>query len=63
MNPEIVMRMSSLRAAFHALEKPMLARPRVSDCSKLAVSKTVLLTRGLFQAGAWPCLSAAEARK
>eukprot|EP00973_Karenia_brevis_P056348 7837488-Karenia_brevis.AAC.1 len=63
MNPEIVMRMSSLRSTMIAVQRPLLKQPRVHENAKISVTKALLLTRGLFQAGAWPSLTVAEAKK
>ena len=48
------------RQAFGAIAWPFLRAPRVPATTKVSVVKAVLLSRGLFQAGCWPILTAAE---
>ena len=63
MIPEIKTRMAAMRGAFAGLRSRFFRARDISIDKKKHVSKALLLTRGLFQAGAWPELQANEYKR
>ena len=57
---EISARMSALRTAFSQLRAPFLSSSVASPQQRSLVARSVLLSKGLFQAGTWPALYASE---
>ena len=54
------MRIASMCTTVHRIRPRFLKLPDVEQQAKLGVIKALVLTRGLFHAGTWPCLKVSE---
>jgi hypothetical protein len=60
MQPEITSKLSGMNATFKALKPTFLTRSAISVDKRLLLAQSVLMSKGLFQAGTWPSLYTAE---
>ena len=63
MQYEVTHRLSAARQTFGAIAWPFIRAPRVDTQTKLAIVRSCLLSKGLFQAGCWPILTSSEAAR
>ena len=63
MVPEIVARIEEMRSIFRSMRRKFISNPSVDLQKKLQVVQSVMLAKGLFNAGGWPVLYHNEYRK
>ena len=56
MVPEIVARIGGMRSIFRSMRRKLISNPSVDLQKKLQVVQSVMLAKGLFNAGGWPVL-------
>ena len=60
MQPEISVKLVAMNATFKQLKPAFLNRPAIATKKRLLLARSVLLSKGLFQARTWPVLYSAE---
>ena len=60
MQPEITSKMTAMKNTVKAVKGDFLARPSIPLEPRLLVLKTLVFSKGLFQAGTWPLLYVSE---
>lgn len=63
MVPEIVARIGEMCSIFRSMRRAFISNPTIELQKKLQVVQSVMLAKGLFNAGAWPVLYHSEYRK